>query len=112
MVAMSIDTAPDAAVRVVPETAAATAPDAAPETVVGTTPDAAPDTVPDGGTDLASGRTTGGWMVEQRGSFLIGRCDACGHTTAARRARYSMETDMQRHDAECGDSQEAGADGL
>lgn len=49
---------------------------------------------------------TGGWLVEQRGSFLVARCDACGHTTAARRARFSMETDMLRHGGECGDQGE------
>ena len=95
MDAMSIDTAPDAALDVAPDERPDERPDEGPDEAPGKTPGEAP------------GEASGGWLVEQRGSFLVGRCDACGYTTAARRARFSMETDMLRHGAECGEPQQA-----
>ena len=109
MVAMSIDTAPAAAAPVVPGTTGDTARDAAPDRAPEGVSDEAPETSSDGapGSHGYEGAApTGGWLVEQRGSFLVARCDACGHTTAARRARFSMETDMLRHGAECGEQGE------
>ncbi|WP_374970568.1 hypothetical protein [Terrabacter sp. BE26] len=43
----------------------------------------------------------GSWVLEQRGSFVLGRCEACGFTTSARRARFSVETDMLAHTPVC-----------
>src|SRR4051812_5884261 len=42
-----------------------------------------------------------GWTIVEQGSFVIGRCDACGFTSAARRARFSAETDMRDHVSLC-----------
>ncbi|MEW1952896.1 hypothetical protein [Terrabacter sp. NPDC080008] len=47
-----------------------------------------------------------GWSVERRGSFVVGRCAACGFTTSARRARYSVETDMRAHASDCADRED------
>lgn len=41
------------------------------------------------------------WSVVERASFLVGRCDACAWTSPARRARFSVETDMRAHEVLC-----------
>lgn len=41
------------------------------------------------------------WTILARGSFLVGRCDECGFTTAARRARYTAESDLRAHEILC-----------
>jgi hypothetical protein len=41
------------------------------------------------------------WSVVERASFLVGRCDACAWTSPARRARYSVVTDMRAHEVLC-----------
>jgi hypothetical protein len=46
------------------------------------------------------------WTILARGSFLVGRCDDCGFTTAARRARYSAESDLRAHEILCGATDE------
>ncbi len=47
------------------------------------------------------------WDVVRNGSFLVGRCGACGFSGPARRADYSVETDMRAHEVLCGSSREA-----
>ena len=41
------------------------------------------------------------WTVDERGSFLIGECTMCGHRSPARRARYSVASDMRAHEILC-----------
>ncbi|GAA1983496.1 hypothetical protein GCM10009817_26140 [Terrabacter lapilli] len=62
------------------------------------------DTAPwwEPGAEPAGDAAPRGWLLEQRGSFVLGRCDGCGFTTAARRARFSVESDMEAHVAGCG----------
>lgn len=62
--------------------------------------DIAPRWEPDA--EPAGDPTPRGWLLEQRGSFVLGRCDGCGYTTSARRARFSVESDMEAHAAGCG----------
>lgn len=51
-----------------------------------------------------------GWALVERGSFLFGRCDACGYQTPGRRARYSAEADMGAHAVICHASRTVGLD--
>lgn len=115
---MSIDIAPEAppqaAPQLAPEVAREMALDAVPDLVPDVLAEVLPDRLPEGAPEAEPGAQAeagpgpvGGWSVEQRGSFVLGRCGACGFTTAARRARFSMETDMLRHGAECGETQES-----
>ena len=41
------------------------------------------------------------------GSFLVGRCAACGYAGPARRAAYTAETDGRAHEVLCGASRQA-----
>lgn len=41
------------------------------------------------------------WTLEERGSFLVGQCSVCGFRSAARRARYSVASDMRAHEILC-----------
>src|SRR3954468_14558238 len=51
---------------------------------------------------LHAGSTpAGSWTIVEQGSFLIGRCEGCGFVSAARRARFSAESDMRAHELLC-----------
>ncbi|EWT02615.1 hypothetical protein N865_02375 [Intrasporangium oryzae NRRL B-24470] len=52
------------------------------------------------------------WTFLERGSFLIGCCEVCGYTTAARRARYTAESDLATHDLTCVAPDDLAADEL
>lgn len=41
------------------------------------------------------------WTVAEHGAFLVGQCPVCGFQSAARRARYSVESDMRAHEILC-----------
>ena len=41
------------------------------------------------------------WRLVEQGSFVLGRCEVCGFTSAARRARFSAESDMRAHELLC-----------
>ncbi len=47
------------------------------------------------------------WDLVHRGSFIVGRCTACGFTGPARRASYTVEGDMRAHEVLCGASRQA-----
>ena len=46
------------------------------------------------------------WTIAERGSFVVGTCEACGYTSPARRARFTAESDMLAHEILC-DSRES-----
>jgi hypothetical protein len=41
------------------------------------------------------------WTSVERGAFMVGRCDRCGFESPARRASYSVESDMRTHSILC-----------
>ena len=41
------------------------------------------------------------WRLVEQGSFVLGRCEVCGFRSAARRARFSAESDMRAHELLC-----------
>jgi len=56
------------------------------------------------------------WRLVEQGSFVLGRCEVCGFTSAARRARFSAASDMLAHELLCaaatdvaGETPDAGA---
>ena len=47
------------------------------------------------------------WSLVERGSFVLGRCEACGFQSPARRARFSAESDIRAHEVVCEDARQA-----
>ena len=48
------------------------------------------------------------WTLVHQGAFVRGRCDACGYVSPARRARATVESDLEAHEVLSQASEELG----